>query len=441
MKKILFVYPKIEFEENYPNSWIPFSVLTLATSLNIKKIEAKIFDQNKHDILEYKDYLDKYKDDLLCVAFSIMTGGAQIKNALEMAKLAKEYNITTVFGGPHVNVLPEQTARHELVDYALKGMGQFQFPMFADALMGKGNFEDVCGIYYYKGNELVIGKENVPKGIFLPAYDFNYINTNDYIQNDNTINTKTINYIASQGCPYTCKFCYETCYKRKYFQITEESIMQDIDYFVKNYNVNGIKFYDADWFVNYKRSINLSRRMKPYNLKWAASINPRDILRAQKGDTNELLEEISNSGCTRLLMGMESGNNRVLKDIVDKRVTKEELKYVAELISKYRILGSYTFIVGFPNETKDEINDTLNFVKELWNLEYRPETRVHIYTPYPGTQLYDDAIKLGFQEPKNLEEWSKFDYYRSMTPWTDESLEKDVRECTSMIEKKLIMKK
>jgi len=441
MKKILFVYPKIEFEENYPNSWIPFSILTLATSLKDKDVEVKIFDQNKHSIEEYKEYVVQNKDDLLCVAFSIMTGGAQIKNALEMAKIAKNNNLTTVFGGPHVNVLPEQTAKHELVDYALKGMGQFQFPMFTDALIGKAKFEDVCGIYFYKGNKLIQGSENIPKGLFLPGYDFSLIDIKDYIQNDNTINNKTINYIASQGCPYTCKFCYETCYKRKYFQITEESIMQDIDYFFKIFNINGIKFYDADWFVNYKRSINLSKRMKNYNLKWAASINPRDILRAQKGGVNELLEEISDSGCTRLLMGMESGNNRVLKDIVDKRVTKEELKYVAELISKYKILGSYTFIVGFPNETKKEIKDTLNFVKELWNLEYRPETRVHIYTPYPGTQLYGDALELGFETPKNLEEWSKFDYYRSMTPWTDESLEKDVRECTSMIEKKLVKQK
>lgn len=441
MKKILFVYPKIEFEENYPNSWIPFSVLTLATSLKDKDVEVKIFDQNKHSIEEYKEYVIQNKDDLICVAFSIMTGGAQIKNALEMAKIAKNNSLTTVFGGPHVNVLPEQTAKHELVDYALKGMGQFQFPMFTDALMGKAKFEDVCGIYFYRNGELIQGSENIPKGLFLPGYDFSLMNVEDYIQNDNTINTKTINYIASQGCPYTCKFCYETCYKRKYFQITEESIMQDIDYFVTKFGINGIKFYDADWFVNYKRSINLSRRMKDYKLKWAASINPRDILRAQKGEVNELLEEISDSGCTRLLMGMESGNNRVLKDIVDKRVTKEELKYVAELISKYKILGSYTFIVGFPNETKEEIQDTLNFVRELWNLDYKPETRVHIYTPYPGTQLYDDAIKLGFEVPNNLEEWSKFDYYRSMTPWTDESLEKDVRECTSMIEKKLLKQK
>lgn len=441
MKKILFVYPKIEFEENYPNSWIPFSVLTLATSLKDKDVEVKIFDQNKHNIEEYRKYVNQNKEDLLCVAFSIMTGGAQIKNALEMAKFAKDNNIITVFGGPHVNVLPEQTAQHELVDYALKGMGQFQFPMFTDALMGKSKFEDVCGIYFYRGKELIQGSENTPKGLFLPGYDFSLIDTKDYIQNDNTINTKTINYIASQGCPYTCKFCYETCYKRKYFQITEESIMQDVDYFVTKFGINGIKYYDADWFVNYKRSINLSRRMKDYKLKWAASINPRDILRAQKGEVNELLDEISDSGCTRLLMGMESGNNRVLKDIVDKRVTKEQLKYVAELISNHKILGSYTFIVGFPNETKEEIQDTLNFVKELWNLEYKPETRVHIYTPYPGTQLYDDALKLGFEAPTNLEEWSKFDYYRSMTPWTDESLEKEVRECTSMIEKKLIKRK
>ncbi len=440
MDKILLVYPKIEFEENYPNSWIPYSVLALASSIKNKNVEIKIFDQNKNSDDEYINYIKENKNEILCVGFSIMTGGAQIKNSLNLATIAKNQNLTTVFGGPHVNVLPEQTAKHELVDYALRGIGQFQFPVFIDALRGKQKMQNVPNIYYYENNDLKIGPDISPKGLYLPNYDLNLIDVSQYIQNDNTINSRTINYIASQGCPYTCKFCYETCYKRKYFKLKEEGIIKDIDRLIKEHNVNGIKFYDADWFVDVKRAIKLCESLESYNIGWAASINPRDILRAQKRNENELLQKAKDSGCTRLLMGMESGNNRVLQEIVDKRVSKEELKYVANLISDYGILGSYTFIVGFPNESKEEINDTLEFVKSLWNLETKPETRVHIYTPYPGTELFADAVDLGFKAPDNLEDWSIFDYYRAMTPWTDSSLEKEVKECTMMIEKKRVRK-
>ncbi|MEE3343672.1 MAG: radical SAM protein [Bacilli bacterium] len=441
MNKVVFVYPKIEFEENYPNSWIPFSILTLGTSIMNNNIELKIFDQNKSDVVDLYNYIDINKNDIMCVVFSIMTGGAQISNALKIAKYVKENNIITAFGGPHVNVLPEQTAKHELVDYALKGLGQFQFPIFIDGLMNKSKMDMVPGIYFYNGNRLIIGPDNVVKGLYLPNYNINLIEIEKYIQNDNTINTRTINYIASQGCPYTCKFCYETCYDRKYFKIKEEDILSDIEFLIDKYNVNGIKFYDADWFVDIKRSIRMAERIKDYNIKWAASINPRDILRTSNGLESNLLDMVKKSGCSRLLMGMESGNNRVLKEIVDKRVTKEELMHVARMISKYQILGSYTFIVGFPGETDKEIDETFSFVEKLWSLETKPETRVHIYTPYPGTSLYDQSLELGFKAPDSLEGWSKFDYYKSMTPWTSKDLERKVKECTVMIEKKKVRKK
>ena len=134
-------------------------------------------------------------------------------------------------------------------------------------------------------------------------------------------------------------------------------------------------------------------------------------------------------------MGIESGNDRILKDVVDKGVSKDDMFFVAQEISKCGILGSYTFIVGFPGESYEEQEETFDFIKRLWQLTPRPETRVHIYTPYPGTQLYEEAVSLGFVPPKELGGWSDFDYYKALTPWTDKLLEKRVADFTSMIPK------
>lgn len=100
-------------------------------------------------------------------------------------------------------------------------------------------------------------------------------------------------------------------------------------------------------------------------------------------------------------------------------------------------MGSYTFIVGYPGETEREQNETFEFVQRLWELDVRPETKVHIYLPYPGTALYNEAIERGFVPPDRLEDWSGFDYYKAMTPWTDENLEKRLHEFTSLIPKNL----
>lgn len=439
MTAVVLIYPKIVFEDNYPCSWLPYSLLTLASSIMDNNIRCIIFDENKDSAETIVDYIEEHKANILCVCVSIMTGGGQIKNALKFLECAKKHGLTTVVGGPHVNVLPIQTVEHNLIDFVIQGMGQYVFNDFLVALRDKKDLSQISGVYYFdEQNNLQGGKPIDTKGVILPPYNFDNIDINKYIQNDNTIAQRTLNYISSQGCVYKCKFCYETLYKRRYFSMPEEYVTRDIKLFVDRFNVNGIKFYDADFFVNVDRAIRLSDFIKALNIKWAASIHPKDVLRCQKGGTNRLLDSVSASGCTRLLMGVESGNDRILKNIVNKSVTTDEILNVAMQISEYGILGSYTFIVGFPGESDKEREDTFRFIEKLWNLKTRPETRVHIFTPYPGTELYDSAVKNGFVKCKTLEEWASFDYYKAMMPWVDKKIEQQVKEFTRQLEKKTV---
>jgi len=437
--KIVLIYSKIEFEKNYPCSWLPYSLLSIASAVKIEdhSVDILIFDENKNSDLDslYK-FIREEKDNIVCIGYSIMTGGGQIKNALKISRMVKKIdeNIINVFGGPHVNVLPHETLQEPSVDFVLKGLGQKSFPAFVEAKKGGFSFEKVPGLIGKSGDKIITGIENQPTDKHLSSYNFNLINVQSYIQYDGTINDKTINYVASQGCPYSCRFCYETGYQRKYFKQCDDNIKKDIEYLVDNFGVNGIKFYDADWFIDTDRAINIIDCLKLKNLKWAASTHPKDILRGK----GRMLEALRNSGCQRLLMGIESGSDRVLRNIIDKRATKAEIWEVAKCIADLDILGSYTFMVGFPGETEVEQQETYQFVEELWKLKPQPETRIHIYTPYPGTSLYEDALQLGFVPPSNLEEWSSFDYYKCTTPWVSADLESYVSNYTRQEEKRRI---
>lgn len=432
---IILVYPRIIFEANYPYTWIPYSILAIASSLSKDKFEIIIFDENRNSKLDFENLLKSITNPL-CIGFSIMTGGGQINNALALVEIAKRIHKKTVivFGGPHVNVLPEETLKHPFIDYVLVGPGQNSFPIFVEALCNKVGFEHIPGLLYVEDDKIIYTKPNELMPSTLIPYDFSFIDIESYIQHDSTISERTINYISTQGCAYKCRFCYETSYKRKYGKLPCEKVIEDIKMFVNDYNVNGIKFYDADWFIDSNRAMILIDELTKLNVCWAASIHPKDILRSIKRN-QPLLKKLTKSKCKRLLMGIESGNNRILNDVVGKGVTKEEIFYVAQEIANYGILGSYTFIVGFPNETYDEQQETFDFIQKLWTLSPRPETRVHIYTPYPGTPLYNEAVALGFVPPQNLKEWSNFDYYKAFTPWTDKSLEKKVSDFTLMIPK------
>lgn len=435
-KQIILVYPKIIFEANYPYSWVPYSVLAIASALPKEQYEVIVFDENRNTPDEFAQLL-KSVNSPLCIGFSIMTGGGQINNALSLARRAKKICPQTprVFGGPHVNVLPEETLHHPLVDYVLVGPGQTSFPVLARALCNECSLSEVPGIVWEQDGDILHGPPNLLSNSTMVPYDFNYINVAQYIQKDLTIADRTINYISTQGCVYKCKFCYETNYQRRYGKLPCEVVISDLNLLKERYDVNGIKFYDADWFIDYNRTSVLIESLNRLHVHWAASIHPRDILRAIN-KKEPLLEKLAQSGCRRLLMGIESGNDRVLKEIVDKGVTTDEIMLVAREIARHGILGSYTFIVGFPGESPKEQEDTFDFIMNLWSLAPQPETRVHIYTPYPGTQLYDEALRCGFVPPATLQGWSNFDYYRAMMPWTDKSLENKVQDFTRMLAKK-----
>jgi len=283
------------------------------------------------------------------------------------------------------------------------------------------------------GERCVKGPPNPPRVQLLGRYLWQLIEVERYVRDDPTVGRRTLNYISSQGCVYKCRFCYELTYQRRYSVVPADTLLEDIRYLVSEFKLDGIKFYDADFFINLKRVVRFATSLLDDGppIAWAASVNPKDIQRAQ-AFYPDFLRLLKKSGCSRLLMGVESGSNRVLQDIVGKEITREEIWKVAQSIAAHDILGSYTFIVGFPGETETEQNETFKFIEELWRLQPQPETRVHIFAPYPGTPLFETALQYGFEPPKSLEDWSHYDYYDSQTPWTNDAIVTRARDYTSM---------
>lgn len=432
---VILLYPKVDHEKDYVYFWMPFSLLTLAKPLLDGLADVVLFDGNQAGAAAWAAFLDEHLDRAVCIGVSIMTGGGQIGHALDLVRMARERPgcPPVVFGGPHVNVLGEQTAEHELVDAVLVGPGQNSMPAFVTALTNNTAWDHVPGLIARHGTELLRGPVNPPRTGIMGHYPWHLLDVELYVRDDPTVAPRTLNYISSQGCVYKCQFCYELTYQRKYSAMAADGLVADIDDLTRRFGLSGIKFYDADWFVNLKRSAAFCQGVIEggLDIRWAASINPNDILKARRADI-PLLKLVAASGGSRLLMGVESGNDRVLRDVVRKEVTRTQILDVAREIGSHGILGSYTFIVGFPGESDAEVDDTYNLIEELRALTPTPETRVHLFAPYPGTPLYDDAVRAGFDPPSTLDGWSHFDYYDSQTPWTSDETVRRARAATQM---------
>ncbi|MFI7337022.1 B12-binding domain-containing radical SAM protein [Streptomyces sp. NPDC050085] len=434
---VILAYPKIDHEKDYVYFWMPFSLLTTANPLlDTGLADVVLFDGNQAEHGAWERLLDEHLGNTLCIGVSVMTGGGQIAHALDLVRRAKNRDgcPPVVFGGPHVNVLAEQTADDELVDAVLVGPGQHSMPVYVEALLGKRPLADVPGLIVREGGkDAVRGPVNPPRTSSLGRYPWHLLDVPKYIRSDPTVASRTLNYISSQGCVYKCRFCYELTYQRKYSSMQAHDMVEDLHAMQHQFGINGVKFYDADWFVNIKRAVGFCEELIDRNmdLAWAASINPNDVLKARRSNT-PLLKRVAESGCTRLLMGVESGSNRVLQDVVKKEITREGILDVAAEIADNGILGSYTFIVGFPGESPQEQDDTYRLIEELRDLSPTPESRVHLFAPYPGTPLYDEALAHGFEPPDTFAGWANYDYYDTQTPWTSKDTVARARAHTMM---------
>jgi len=138
---------------------------------------------------------------------------------------------------------------------------------------------------------------------------------------------------------------------------------------------------------------------------WAATMRADQGVRLP----DDVWELCKRSGLRRLLVGVESGDDEMLKRI-KKDVTIAEVFHTAEKMRALGIAGIFPFIVGFPDESDASVAATIACAKKLRSMSEQFETPIFYFKPYPGSAIVADAVARGFQLPESLGEWSQFDY-------------------------------
>lgn len=427
-KMVVLFHPRTFHEQNYRYYHVPYSLLSISSLVNRDKYEIVIWDNNLIQKDDFKPLLSSLGENLFCVGISSMIG-YQIADGLSFAKQVRNYDkdIPIIWGGPLPTVLPEITINNPLVDIIVKGQGQITFPELLNGIE-KNTLNEVNGIEFKENgitkktnDRLFIGFNNFPE--FSSVYDL--VDLSSYIRADEHISDRTISFHSSQGCPFNCGFCSEVAlWNHRWGGFSADKVVKDIRYLVKNFNINGIKFYDAEFFIDKKRTLDIATLLieQDLKIKWGAAVHPLNLDRLN----NKEFELLKHSGASRLLIGAESGVEDELI-LVNKKTNKNMLKILAERCAKFDISASFTFVTGYPGMPSRNIQDTINFAAELAHISPIHETKVHFYAPYPGTPLYEAAKTAGFKPPLTLEEWAFYDYYEIVTPWVDKKWESIVR--------------
>ena len=185
--------------------------------------------------------------------------------------------------------------------------------------------------------------------------------------------------LASRGCPYNCSFCAcSYVFGRTLRFRSPESIEKEILLLKNKYNVEGIWFLDDTLTISKKHVEHICNVMKKKKMLWGCQ--------ARVDSLNEkMIKMMKDSGCIQLDFGIESGSQRVLDDIIEKKTNLKQVEEVFRLCRKYKIRTLVSLIIGFPTETKEEMYKTFNLAKKIKADFFI----LSIATPLPGTRLYD----------------------------------------------------
>lgn len=399
----------------------PNGLLSVASLLDKDGYDIKIVDQRiDHD---WQNTLLKHlKTNPVCFGVTCSTG-RQIANAITACKIVKEFNkdIPVVWGGPHATLLPEQTLEHPLVDIVVLREGDITFHELVIALKNRKDLAGVRGIAYKKGSAV---KKNAERDFIdldkLPFLPYHLIDIKKY-SSVNFRNKPSLDVSTSRGCPFHCAFCYNYFFnKQRWRAFSVERSLEEIKYVVDTFNIKDLYFVDDNFSANIPRAKGIMEGMKKEGLDilWGTQGVRIDTLARMEESVIELFDQ---TGCMEMSIGVETGSQRMM-ELITKGITIPQVLDVNRKIKDRRFKIKYNFIIGFPTETVPEMHQTIQLALQLYKENNKAWFPFNVFAPYPGSLLYDLAIKEGFTPPDKLEDWVHLEptgwqeYYKSWFP-------------------------
>jgi len=382
---------------------IPLSILCLAETLIHHGFEPELVD------LRVRNLAEEDVRGALFLGISHMTGSMQIPGALKSAEIAQQMHIPVVFGGTHPSILAEQTAAHPLVDIVVKGDGEDIVVAIAEHFQGKRDLESIKGIAYKdpSGKVLFTGDAEPPAFDRLTHLPYDLLPMNKY-----QATKADFGYQSSRGCPHRCAFCAEiSLFDRRWRAKPAGIMVKEVAQIVDKFNPARICFVDSNFFCNKKRVEEFCNLIIERNIKTHFFGECRfDYF--SKYDM-KFINLIKRAGFNEIEFGGESGSDATLA-YIKKDISSEQIVKSIEKCKQSGLKSFTSFMIGFPNETEEEMFKTLRMVDRISDID--PEgSRINglfIYSPFPGTELYDIVVnEFGFVPPNSLDEWAKFELY------------------------------
>jgi len=401
------------------SAWAPLGVLYIASYLRCKMpdVTIKITDGALIGFQKTWEEIEAFKPDILGISFySMSTHGAM---ALCRQTKEKFPGTTVVVGGPHATALPLETLRQSHADIVIVGEGEIAFQQLVQAISEGRSKEEiyklpgVCAIERIGDKE--IAHQNCAAPFvspldLLPSPAWDLIDFSKYKGWFLSKQSPEATILSARGCPYWCTFCSCAVWKtsRPTLRLrSPKNLVDEIEMLSKKYGIREL-FDHADEFNNsLENALEICRELKARNLgvTWKAQLRVKPF-------TEELAKAMAEAGCWYVHLGIETGNQETIEG-VEKRIDLRDVEKTCKLLKKYNIKVLGLFMLYNVWEEKGELRfedsaaslRTLDFARDLIDKRLLDYISWGVTTPYPGSKLYDIALRHKLIDPRLLDDW------------------------------------
>ncbi len=405
MKKILFTHSY--FYQFDPKQWNtkqpypPLGTIYAAAVMREAGNQVSLFDTALIDspekiisVIEKEkpSYLVIYDDGFNYLTKMCLTNMREA--AFRMAEIAKEKGITVIASSSDAADHYEKYLEHG-VDFVIIGEGEITLKELIVSLdKGETKYNHIDGLAYKKNERITrTSARQIVKELDsfpMPAWDLIDISSYQKIWLESH-SYLSLNIATTRGCPFKCNWCAKPIYGNKYNSRSPQKVVGEIEYLMKNFNVN--HFWMCDDIFGLKPGWVQEFRdiVKSKELKFRYKIQSRADLLLQE----DTIAALSESGAETVWVGAESGSQKIL-DAMDKGTTVEQIYTATNLLKKNGIRAAFFLQFGYLGEEKEDIDKTINMVLDLMP----DEIGISVSYPLPGTKFYE-KVKLQLKEKTN----------------------------------------